>query len=83
MCFHLPTCTVLLQEIEIAQLSDSHEKFRHLYTAEELPFGNLWRDAERVDPAEERIHPEGDAPDWACHPLNLDDSGVTEPTTTS
>ena len=73
----------LLQELEIAQLTNSHEKFRHLYVAEELPFGTLWKDAERVDPAEDRIHPEGLPPDWACHPQPLDDSGTTAPATTS
>lgn len=68
-----------VQETEIAHLTDSHEKYRHLYGAEELPFGNLWKDAERVDPAEDRIHPEGLPPDWACHPLPLEDPGVTDP----
>lgn len=55
--------------MEIAQLTDEHEKWRELHDAEELPHGVLWKRAEAVDPIEERLHPEGDAPAWAAIPF--------------
>jgi hypothetical protein len=67
----------LLQEVEIAQLTDSSEKWRQLYASETLPFGSLWKDAERVDPAEARLYPEGTAPEWACNPQEVEPSTPT------
>lgn len=66
-----------MQEVEIAQLTDSHEKWRQLYAAEELPVGTLWKDAERVDPTDERIYPEGPAPVWACNPQDVEPTAPT------
>lgn len=56
------------EKLEIAQLTDEHEKWRELHDAEELPHGVLWKRAEAVDPIQDRIFPEGDAPDWATLP---------------
>jgi hypothetical protein len=54
-----------LQETEVAQLSNSHEKWRDLYIVEELPFGNGWKRAEAIDPEEERLFPDEEkAPEW-------------------
>lgn len=57
-----------MQKLEIAQLTDEHEKWRELHGAEEVPHGVLWKRAEAVDPIEERLYPEGDAPAWATLP---------------
>ena len=50
----------------MGQLSNSHEKWRDLYTAEELPFGSAWKRAEAVDPIDERLFPDDAAatPAW-------------------
>jgi carbonic anhydrase/acetyltransferase-like protein (isoleucine patch superfamily) len=51
---------------EVGHVSASHEKWRDLYVAEELPYGGNWKEAERVDPTEARLFPEGKPPDWAA-----------------
>jgi len=57
-----------MQKLEIAQLTDGHEKWRELYDVEEVPHGVLWKRAEAVDPDADRLFPEGDAPPWAALP---------------
>jgi gamma-carbonic anhydrase len=50
---------------EIGALSNSHEKWRELYVAEDLPYGGNWKEAERIDPAEGRLFPqEKNPPEW-------------------
>jgi hypothetical protein len=51
--------------MESASVAESQEKWRDLYRAEELPFGNEWKRAETIDPTEDRLFPDGPAPDWA------------------
>lgn len=53
-----------VQEMETGQLSDSHEKWRDLYTMEDLPYGGNWKRAEALDPAEDRLWPSGEPPEW-------------------
>ena len=50
----------------MGQLTNSHEKWRDLYTVEDLPHGgNGWKRAEAVDPTDARLFPDEDSPpDW-------------------
>ena len=62
-----------VQELEVPQLTNSHEKWRDLYTVEELPYGNGWKRAEEVDPTEARLFPDDQQPpEWV--PQNVKDS---------
>lgn len=61
-CIH---AHAVVQEVEVGQLTNSHEKWRDLYAVEELPYGNGWKRAEALDPAEPRLFPaDAHAPEW-------------------